>query len=181
MFRDASNTGKKFHCACRDSMTCKTNKTCIFNTALVLNPLGQIQTHYHKFNVYETTHIDTPAKLKPTFFTINQVKIGLMICFDINYAHPGLDLVQDEGIELVILQAAWTDELPFLTAPQYHFGWAVANNITLAVSGYHDPEKGSLGTVEFFSKYICCISKHLKLNASLVKLPKLWWILNVFT
>ena len=39
------------------------------------------------------------------------------------------------------------------TAPQYHFGWAVAKNITLITSGYHDPESGSRGSGIFDGKY----------------------------
>ena len=42
------------------------------------------------------------------------VKIGLLICFDINYLYPAKDLL-DENVDAIIYQAAWTDELPFLT------------------------------------------------------------------
>ena len=31
-------------------------------------------------------------------------------------------------------------------APQYHFGWAIANNVTLISAGYHDPSGGSMGS-----------------------------------
>lgn len=31
-------------------------------------------------------------------------------------------------------------------APQYHFGWAIANNITLISAGLHDPSSGSMGS-----------------------------------
>ena len=31
-------------------------------------------------------------------------------------------------------------------APQYHFGWAIANNVTLISAGYHDPLGGSMGS-----------------------------------
>ena len=31
-------------------------------------------------------------------------------------------------------------------APQYHFGWAIANNVTLISAGYHDLSGGSMGS-----------------------------------
>ena len=37
-----------------------------------------------------------------------------MICFDINFREPSLQLVQ-LGVDAIAFPAAWVDELPFLT------------------------------------------------------------------
>ena len=76
---------------------------------------GQIIAHYHKFNVYEAPLIDQPMTAKAvTFQTDFGAKLGLLICFDINYELPAQELL-DQKLDAIIYQAAWTDELPFLT------------------------------------------------------------------
>ena len=88
---------------------------CYFNTALVFDKNGQIVSKYDKFNVYENPYIDTPLHPHPiTFETDSGILIGLLICFDINYLHPAQDLFQ-RNVDVIIFQAAWVDELPFLT------------------------------------------------------------------
>ena len=65
--------------------------------------------------MYEIPFIDKPYHPKPvTFKTDSGHKFGLMICFDVNYAKPANDLLE-QGVDAIILQVAWVDELPFLT------------------------------------------------------------------
>ena len=119
---------------------------CYFNTALVFDRQGYIIAKYHKIHVYEAPILDVPRVEKPVVFhTDFGYTFGLMICFDINYEVPAQDLI-DAKVDALVFQAAWTDELPFLTALQYHFGWALANNVTLISAGYHDPKTGSMGS-----------------------------------
>ena len=122
------------------------NDVCYFNTALVFDRQGYIIAKYHKIHVYEAPILDVPRVEKPVVFhTDFGCTFGLMICFDINYEVPAQDLI-DVKVDALVFQAAWTDELPFLTALQYHFGWALANNVTLISAGYHDPKTGSMGS-----------------------------------
>ena len=76
---------------------------------------GQIVEKYDKYNVYEDPYIDTPLYPKPiTFETDSGFKFGLAICFDINYLRPTQELLE-KNVDAIIFQAAWVDELPFLT------------------------------------------------------------------
>ena len=76
---------------------------------------GQIVEKYDKYNVYEDPYIDTPLYPKSTAFeTDSGFKFGLAICFDINYLHPTQELLE-KNVDAIIFQAAWVDELPFLT------------------------------------------------------------------
>ena len=85
-----------------------------FNTALAFNRKGQIVGEYHKYNIYDEPFITKPSEAHVvTFDTDFGAKIGLMICFDINYADPALSLV--EQVDAIAYPTAWTDELPFLT------------------------------------------------------------------
>ena len=76
---------------------------------------GQIVDKYDKYNVYEDPYIDTPLYPKSIAFeTDSGFKFGLAICFDINYLHPTQELLE-KNVDAIIFQAAWVDELPFLT------------------------------------------------------------------
>ena len=76
---------------------------------------GQIVDKYDKFNVYEDPYIDTPLYPQSIAFeTDSGVTFGLAICFDINYPHPTQELLE-KNVDAIIFQAAWVDELPFLT------------------------------------------------------------------
>lgn len=89
-------------------------EVCIFNTALAFDRQGQIIAQYHKYNIYESG-IDQPQFATPVVFDTDfGARLGLLICFDINYEQPAQALL-NQGVDGIIFQAAWTDELPFLT------------------------------------------------------------------
>ena len=48
------------------------------------------------------------------FSTASGLRVGLMICFDINFPEPSLQLAQ-LGVDAIAFPTAWVDELPFLT------------------------------------------------------------------
>ena len=48
------------------------------------------------------------------FTTDYGLRIGLMICFDINFREPALQLTE-VGVDAIAFPVAWVDELPFLT------------------------------------------------------------------
>ena len=98
----------------RNSKNCSKN-VCYYNTAIVFNKSGQIVEKYDKYHVYEGPLIDTPYSAEPITFEMDSgVRFGLMICFDINYLQPAYELLK-KNVDAIIFQAAWTDELPFLT------------------------------------------------------------------
>lgn len=119
---------------------------CFYNTQVAFDRQGQIVAKYHKYNLYSELHISRPPSPTPVSFTTDfGITVGLFICFDINYPHPSQDLVS-QRVDVIAYSTAWVDEVPFLTAPQYHSGWALANDVTVLAAGYHDPQAGSLGS-----------------------------------
>ena len=95
-------------------------EVCYYNSAIVFDKNGQILAQYNKFHVYEKPYIDSPPSAKAvTFKTDFGARFGLMICFDINYSEPGQELLSKK-VDAILYQAAWTNELPFLTG-KYQF------------------------------------------------------------
>ena len=89
-------------------------KVCHFNTALAFDREGQIICQYHKYNLYgsEQLYLDKPFYPKGVYFETDfGEKVGLLICFDINFA----ELVKLLNVDAIAYPVAWTDELPFLT------------------------------------------------------------------
>lgn len=123
-----------------------THKFNYYNTLLVFDRLGKIVARYRKYNLYgEEDLFSKPSVPDVSYFDTDfMVRFGLLICFDINYQQPFQDLKKNQ-VDVILLPSAWVDELPFLTAIQYHSGWALANKVTILSSGLHDPQNGALG------------------------------------
>lgn len=101
---------------------------------------------YRKFHLYFENQFNVPELEQSTFKTDFGVEFGIFTCFDIIFAHPAVQLVASEGIRNFIFPTAWVDELPFLTAIQAQSLWAQSNKVNLLASGYHNPERGSMGS-----------------------------------
>lgn len=72
---------------------------------------------YRKYNLYGEEHImDRPLEGPDVSFfdTDFGVRFGLLICFDLMHFKPWEEL-QKIGVNALVLSAAWTDEVPFLT------------------------------------------------------------------
>ena len=90
------------------------SNVCHFNTALAFDREGQIICQYHKYNLYgsEQLYLNKPFYPKGVYFETDfGEKVGLLICFDINFAEP----VKLHNVDAIAYPVAWTDELPFLT------------------------------------------------------------------
>jgi hypothetical protein len=99
---------------------------CYYNTALAFDRQGQIVAKYDKYNLYTEAFIDKPLQPRMAYFETDfGFKIGLLICFDINYPRPAEDLL--EQVDIIAYPTSWTDELPFLTGnKKFKRGWQLA-------------------------------------------------------
>lgn len=121
----------------------------LYNAAFAFDKNGLTKARYRKFHLYakEPRLFDCPKEPDVAFFdTEFGLRVGMMICFDINFEQPGKDLTERSKIDVLAYPTAWYDELPFLTAINYHNGWAVANDVKVLTSGYHYGKQGSLGS-----------------------------------
>ena len=70
-----------------------------------------------RFHLYTSEVVDgmsSPPEPDVSVFTVNDVKIGLLTCFDLLYQRPLSDLVASQ-VDVVAFPHYWYDELPFLT------------------------------------------------------------------
>ena len=90
------------------------------------------------------------------------------------FTEPSESLI-NEGIKVLAYPTAWTDEVPFLTALQYHSGWAMANNVTVLASGYHEPFLWCLGLRNLLTFRNCWVTLLTRTQG------RLWWVLETST
>ena len=104
----------------------------IYNTAVLLDRQGRVAGKYRKVYL-PREEMDgglTPGDSYPTFQT-DFGRIGMMICWDVQYADPARALALD-GAELVLLPIWGGNET--LAAAR-----AIENHVFLATSGYDHP------------------------------------------
>ncbi|XP_017892649.1 vanin-like protein 2, partial [Ceratina calcarata] len=117
-----------------------------YNSNVVFDRTGKIIARYRKTNLYDEPSFDKPTPEVVTFDTDFGVKFGIIICFDILFTEPTLNLTRTLGVSNIVYTFAWYSEVPFLTAAQVHAGWAYSQNINLLAAGCHNPELGSSGS-----------------------------------
>ena len=94
---------------------------------------------YHLYAGEASEGISAPSEPDVSTFTLDDGRrIGMLICFDLMFASPMDRLATAEAVEAVVFPHYWYDELPFLTAPQAHFGHAVSDNLTILASGHNN-------------------------------------------
>uniref|UniRef100_A0A336MY47 CSON006165 protein n=1 Tax=Culicoides sonorensis TaxID=179676 RepID=A0A336MY47_CULSO len=130
-----------------DTRPCPSDKINKYNTNVVFDRNGAIISKYRKFNLYGEKEVIHPLYPEAvTFETDFGVTFGHIICFDILFSEPTMDLVLKKGITDLIFPSMWFSKAPFLTASQIQQSFAYANDINLLAAGASDPIIGSTGT-----------------------------------
>lgn len=98
-----------------DSRPCSSLGFSRYNTNVIFDRNGTVVGRYRKFNLFRESGVNTTHNAElSTFETDFDVTFGNIICFDILFYEPAMQLVQ-KGIKNFIFPALWTSELPFLT------------------------------------------------------------------
>ena len=80
-----------------------------FNTVVLLDPKGQIALHYRKLNPwpYAERGWATPGDRGEQFIDTPYGRLGLLICFDINFEPPKL---KENRVDHLLYSIAWVDD-----------------------------------------------------------------------
>ncbi|XP_034561410.1 biotinidase-like [Notolabrus celidotus] len=102
-----------------------------FNTNVVFRSDGLLVARYHKYNLFHEESYDTPPQPEIiTFDTPFAGRFGLLICFDILFRKPTINLVE-KGVRQLIFPTAWMNVLPLLDSVQFHRAFSLGANVTL--------------------------------------------------
>lgn len=136
--------GDVHHCTKWDT-DCPSDRRYQFNTLVVFGADGAILSKYHKTNLYFEPEFDVPVAQYPAVFELFGVKFGMIICFDIMFAKPQLELLNRHGVTDLIFSSWWVNTPPILTATQIQQGWsrAFGANVLASNSGFNARVSGS--------------------------------------
>lgn len=83
-----------------------------YNTLVAMSPEGAVVARYRKAHLFdahgyrESTHITTPDVVETAVFGVDDVRVGLMTCYDLRF--PEISRVTvDAGAELLVVASAW--------------------------------------------------------------------------
>ncbi|MGQ9668800.1 carbon-nitrogen hydrolase family protein [Desulfosoma sp.] len=83
----------------------------VYNTAVLLSPLGEVLARYRKLHLFDALNIResdtmTPGESPPSVVTLNGVRVGMTICYDLRFPEIFRHLA-DQGAQLVLVPSAW--------------------------------------------------------------------------
>lgn len=124
---------------------CPADRRYQFNTLVVFDVDGVILTKYHKTNLYFEPEFDVPVNQSPVHFELFGTRFGTIICFDIMFAKPQIEMLKKFGVTEVLFSSWWVNTPPILTATQIQQGWSRAFDLNLLASnsGYNRRVSGS--------------------------------------
>lgn len=87
-----------------------------------------------------------------TFDTDFGVTFGHVVCFDLMFKSPLIDMIES-GISHILYPTAWFQETPSLTANQIQQGFAQSRNVVLLASGANWPDHSQTGSGIFVGRH----------------------------
>ena len=138
--------GDRVDCDRQTEPNCPNDGHYLFNTAVAFGPDGSVVAKYHKTQPFYEFYYNVPSKPNFVYFDTSFGRMGLFICFDLMFRNPGIELIEQYGVQTMINTQWWFDELPFRTALQTQLGWSVNNKVNLLASNMFVHESGSVGS-----------------------------------
>jgi predicted amidohydrolase len=82
-----------------------------YNTLVVLNDSGKVETSYRKINLFEGETHFLDAGDERVYFEHPEIgRVGLMTCYDIWFANPAFNLVNKDGIQVMSFSTSWVGD-----------------------------------------------------------------------
>jgi predicted amidohydrolase len=115
------------------------NQCQLWNTEMVFDRTGRVQATYRKSHVYGgSPQFDSPARGQydvSWFHAVSRgqqpnsgsgiVKVGLLVCFDLEFTEPAHTLVHAVGVDAVLMSQYWVNTPPVSWSILYQQAWSL--------------------------------------------------------
>ncbi|KAL3841967.1 hypothetical protein ACJMK2_020043 [Sinanodonta woodiana] len=146
-----ANMGARQPCKISDPK-CPVDHQYQYSTNVVYGPNGDFVARYFKFNLYsDEKQFDKPERVDLTTFDTPFGRFGTFSSLDIMYHDPAITLIEKMNITNIAYPTAWVDELPLLSAIEFHSAIAEGMNINLLAANLHLPSAGYHGSGLYWS------------------------------
>jgi pantetheine hydrolase len=135
-----ANIGERESCDAGTDPNCPADGRYQFNTNVVFDPDGFLIARYRKYNLF----LGEPAYNKPnyvdyTYFDTPFGRFGAIVCFDIIFDQPAVELVEKYNVTHVLFPTAWMNQLPYYSAVTFHQAFAVGMRVNLFAANRRNP------------------------------------------
>ncbi|KAK3594129.1 hypothetical protein CHS0354_040900 [Potamilus streckersoni] len=118
-----------------------------YSANVVYGPNGDFLARYFKYNLYvEEKHFDKPVTVDLITFETPFGRFGTFSSLDILYHDPAITLINKMNITNIAFPTAWVDELPLLSAIEFHSSFAMGMHTNFLVANLHLPNAGYHGS-----------------------------------
>ncbi|KAL4221406.1 vascular non-inflammatory molecule [Mactra antiquata] len=120
---------------------CHKNGLYQYNTLVVYDRKGYFIAKYHKQNRYDEPQFNAPTHPEYIWFDTEFGRFGLVICNDIMFYDPIMELIRDHNVTDIIMPLAWPDSLPLYMSVAYMSSFAVGHTVNVLAAGIKEPHK----------------------------------------
>ncbi|ELU06718.1 hypothetical protein CAPTEDRAFT_83484, partial [Capitella teleta] len=135
----AVNMISKEKCTITEDPDCRDDGLYLYNTNIVYNDMGKLVGRYRKWTLFYETALDQPKTVEHDYFDTSFGRIGTFICFDVIFAPPAIELVEQFDIDTALFPTAWQSLIPIFQGVGYHESWAILTGTNLLSSEIHVP------------------------------------------
>ena len=128
------NWGDIVPCNIKTDPNCPSDNHYQYNTQIVFDNKGKIIAKYYKIHTFDATEFDTPKTETYVWFMLNDIKIGVLTCFDTMFATPLLPLIHEYNISNFIVSHWWNNQYAMFNAITWWQAISKRMNINLITS-----------------------------------------------
>lgn len=110
-----------------------------YNTNVAYDKEGNFIARYHKQNRYLEPQFNSPAHPQHVYFDTKFGRFGLVICNDIIFYDPIVELIREYNVTDIIFPTAWPEALPLYSSIGFVSSFAVGHNVNVLHANIRDP------------------------------------------
>ncbi|XP_053379209.1 pantetheinase-like [Mercenaria mercenaria] len=110
-----------------------------YNTNVAYDKEGNFIARYHKQNRYIEPQFNAPVHPEYVYFDTKFGRFGLVVCNDIMFYDPMVELVREYNVTDIVLPTAWPESLPLYSSIGFISSFAVGHNVNLLHANIREP------------------------------------------